>query len=187
MYFEDKGAFTGEVSPSMLNGLCSYVILGHSERRHIFGESDELIGKKVQAAITGGLSPILCVGEKLHDREQGRAGAVVERQLKAGLNGITAPTGLVVAYEPVWAIGTGKAATAQDAQEMSAHIRSLLRSLYGDDFTDNTSLLYGGSVNTENVASIVTQHDVNGALVGGASLTAASFVQLTRNAAKALS
>ena len=183
MHFEKSGAFTGEVSSAMLAGLCKYVVLGHSERRHIFGEADDLVGRKVKAAMAAGLSPILCVGEQLAEREQGRAEAVVERQLRAGLDGITTPRGLVVAYEPVWAIGTGKAATPQDAQQMMAHIRRVLTALQGQAIAANTPFLYGGSVNAENVATFVREPDVNGALVGGASLKADIFVQLARNAA----
>ncbi|MBM3935302.1 MAG: triose-phosphate isomerase [SAR202 cluster bacterium] len=182
VYPEPKGAFTGEVSPAMLSGLCEYVIIGHSERRHILGETDALIARKVEAALKAGLRPILCVGERLQEREQGRAEAVVEEQLRLGLEKAATLQGIVIAYEPVWAIGTGKAATKDDAQSMMAFIRGWLSKKYGVAAGD-TSLLYGGSVNAGNVVDFMRQKDVNGALVGGASLDAAGFVELTRNAA----
>ena len=183
MYYEDKGAFTGEVSASMLAGLCEFVIVGHSERRHIFGETDEAVGKKVEAAVRAGLRPILCVGERLEEREDGSAEVVVERQLRQGLGHATTPEGLVVAYEPVWAIGTGRAATPDDAQSMMAQVRGTLASLFDASVADSVLLLYGGSVTADNVADFVRQEDVNGALVGSASLDAEGFVRLVRNAA----
>ena len=185
MHHEDNGAFTGEVSPLMLADLCQFVILGHSERRQLFSETDELINRKVKAAIGIGLRPILCVGERLADREEGRAEALVEGQLRGCLAGINPPGGLVVAYEPVWAIGTGKAANAQVAQSMMAHVRNVLDSLYGGDAAANIPLLYGGSVNPDNISNFMGQRDVNGALVGGASLDADSFVELVQKGAQA--
>ncbi len=182
VYHESKGAFTGEISPAMLSGLCEYVIIGHSERRHILGEADALISRKLEAVLKSGLKPIFCVGERLHEREQGMAEGVVEEQLRLGLEKVTAIDALVIAYEPVWAIGTGKAATKDDAQTMMGHIRGWLSQKYGAA-ASGTSLLYGGSVNAGNVADFLRQPDVNGALVGGASLDAAGFVELTRNAA----
>ena len=186
MYYEASGAYTGEVSPEMLAGLCRFVILGHSERRHVFGETDASVGKKVVAAAEAGLRPILCVGEKLDEREDGLADVVVEQQVRLGLARMELPGDLVVAYEPVWAIGTGRAATPEDAQAMMAHLRQILSAQYGQSTADRLGLLYGGSVTAENVADFARQRDVDGALVGGASLKADSFVELVRNAAEAL-
>ena len=185
MYHESSGAFTGEIAPTMLADLCSFVILGHSERRYIFGETDDAVGKKVEAAIGVGLVPIMCVGERLEEREGGTAEAVVERHTAQGLSRIDTAGELVLAYEPVWAIGTGKAATADDAQSMMAHIRRILAAKYGQSAAADVSLLYGGSVTADNVADFVGQQDVDGALVGGASLDADGFVGLVRNAASA--
>ena len=183
LHHEDAGAFTGEVSGPMLRGLCDFMIVGHSERRAIFGETDDVVGKKVAAARRAGLRPILCVGERLEEREDGSAEGVVERQLRRGLADAESADGLVVAYEPVWAIGTGRAATPEDAQSMMAHVRRVLASIFGDASAQDVPLLYGGSVTADNVAGFVRQDDVNGALVGGASLSADGFVQLVRNAA----
>ena len=185
LHHEDAGAFTGEVSGPMLKGLCDYVIVGHSERRSIFGETDKLVGRKVEAARRAGLRPILCVGERLQEREDGSAEAVVERQLRRALADAGSIEGLIVAYEPVWAIGTGRAATPDDAQSMMAHVRRVVASVFDAASADGVPLLYGGSVTAENVAGFVLQADVNGALVGGASLSAEGFVQLVRNAAEA--
>ena len=185
MHHESSGAFTGEIAPTMLVDLCRFVILGHSERRYIFGETDDAVSKKVEAAIGVGLVPIMCVGERLEEREGGTAEAVVERQTVQGLSRIDTAGELVVAYEPVWAIGTGKAATADDAQSMMAHIRRTLATKYGESAAGEVSLLYGGSVTADNVAEFVGQQDVDGALVGGASLDADGFVGLVRNAASA--
>ena len=185
LHHEDAGAFTGEVSGQMLSGLCDYVIVGHSERRAMFGEADETVGKKIAAARRAGLRPILCVGERIEEREDGSAEAVVERQLRRALLDAESSDGLVVAYEPVWAIGTGRAATPGDAQSMMAHARRVLASVFDAESADGVPLLYGGSVTADNVAGFVAQDDVNGALVGGASLSADGFVQLVRNAAAA--
>jgi len=182
MYFQEKGAYTGEVSPLMLRGLCQYVILGHSERRHYFGEADELINKKLKAALAWGLKPILCVGERLEEKEKGQAEAVVERQLRGALVGAADPGGLVVAYEPVWAIGTGRAATPADAQAIMGLIRRLLAQLYGNDKAQALRLLYGGSVTKENVAPFLKEQDIDGALVGGASLKAEDFLGIVEQA-----
>ena len=186
MHYEDSGAYTGEISPAMLSGICQFVILGHSERRHLFGETDDLIGRKVEAAASTGLKPILCVGERLQDREGGKAEDVVERQVTLGLERLTSPGTLAVAYEPVWAIGTGVAAKPEDAQAMMAHVRRLLAAHYGEDVASEVSLLYGGSVTADNVADFARQPDVDGALVGGASLDPDGFVALVGNAASAL-
>ena len=184
MHHKPSGAFTGEVSPEMAAELCHYVILGHSERREHFGETDEGVRLKVAAALGAGLKAVVCVGERLEERETGEAEAVVERQLTRALEGLTSSEGLLVAYEPVWAIGTGKAATASDAQTMMAHIRSLLSRLLGSA-SAAVPLLYGGSVTDENVAELVREPDVDGALVGGASLKPDVFVRLVCNAAAA--
>ena len=186
LHHEDEGAFTGEVSGPMLRELCDFVIVGHSERRMIFGETDEVVGKKVLAARRAGLRPIVCVGERLEEREAGSAEVVVERQLSRALALAESSDGLVVAYEPVWAIGTGRAATPDDAQSMMAHVRRVLASIFGDASAEGVPLLYGGSVTADNVAGFVREDDVNGALVGGASLSADGFVQLVRNAAAAV-
>ena len=185
MHHEDGGAFTGEVSPAMLAELCRYVILGHSERRQLFGETDESVNQKVRAALKVGLRPILCVGEQLDERERGSAEATVERQLRRCLAGISDAAGLSVAYEPVWAIGTGRAATPEVAQEMMAHIRSVLGALRPEEPADEVPLLYGGSVNSANISEYMGQPDINGALVGGASLDGDSFVQIAQSAARA--
>ena len=185
MHHQPSGALTGEIAPTMLQGLCDYVILGHSERRQLFGEDDELINRKVQAAFQHGLRPILCVGESLDQRETGQAGTVVSQQLRAGLDGILDITGLVVAYEPVWAIGTGRAATPEVAAEMMGNVISdALRSLH-PEAAGKTPLLYGGSVNPDNIAGFAALDSVHGALVGGASLQADQFVEIARLTAEA--
>ncbi|HEY5630352.1 MAG TPA: triose-phosphate isomerase, partial [Candidatus Limnocylindrales bacterium] len=174
MYFEEKGAFTGEISPLMLQGLCAYVILGHSERRAYFGETDALIGKKLDRALAGGLRPILCVGEVLADREAGRETEVVDTQLKGALAGrdpdALVAAGLVIAYEPVWAIGTGKNARGADAEAMAQAIRASPRSLGWGTLADETPVLYGGSVTSGNIEEFLAEPGVDGALIGGASL-----------------
>ena len=178
MHFEAAGAYTGEVSATMLRSLCHYVILGHSERRQLFGESDETVNRKVHAALAAGLRPIVCVGETLEQREDGQAADVVEGQVLAGVADVHDITDVVVAYEPVWAIGTGRAATPEIAEEiMGGAIRDALRDLFGDD-ADSVPLLYGGSVNPSNAASFAVQPSINGALVGGASLQADQFLQV---------
>ncbi len=184
MYFEEKGAFTGEVSPLMLVELCQYVIIGHSERRHILEEKDSLINKKVKSALKAGLIPILCVGERLEERKPGKAEETVSGQLRQGLNGIASLGSLVVAYEPVWAIGTGKAATTEIAQSIMAHIRDVLSVLYGENQAQDVSLLYGGSVTSENIGPYANEPDINGALLGGASLKARDFVDIARQIAQ---
>ena len=169
----------------MVAELCEYVVLGHSERRQQFGETDESVNLKVKAAFGAGLKPILCVGERVQERDEDRAEAVVERQLQGGLDGIESVGGLVVAYEPVWAIGTGRAATPNVAQDMMGNIRSVLASLYGRETASDVSLLYGGSVQPANASDFMREPDVDGALVGGASLDADSFVEIVRAAAEA--
>ncbi len=185
MHFEGSGAFTGEVSPSMLRDICDYVILGHSERRQIFGETDELVNLKVRAAQEAGLRPILCVGETLDQREQGRASEIVGGQVRAGLKDVVDINDILVAYEPVWAIGTGQAATPEIAGEiMGGAIHGALQGLFGSA-ADQVPLLYGGSVNPGNVASFAALSCVHGALVGGASLQADQFLQVVQATAAA--
>ncbi|MBI2107841.1 triose-phosphate isomerase [Candidatus Woesearchaeota archaeon] len=186
IYFEDKGAFTGEISPLMLKGICKYVIVGHSERRHILNESDELINKKLIAALEHGFTPIFCIGEKLDEREKGMETNVIQNQLKNGLKGISKYKiiKLIIAYEPVWAIGTGKNATPEQAQEMHAFIRSQMKKLCGKEEGDKIRILYGGSVKADNIKSIIMKSDVDGALVGGASLDADGFAKIVRAASE---
>ncbi|HYF77236.1 MAG TPA: triose-phosphate isomerase [Symbiobacteriaceae bacterium] len=183
MYKEVQGAFTGEVSGPMLKDVgCAYVILGHSERRAIFGESDELVGQKVTAAYTHGLIPILCVGETLQEREAGQTDAVNRRQLLAGVAGITPEQArsLIVAYEPVWAIGTGRNCNTTDAQATIAAIRAVLAEKFGQEVADAVRIQYGGSVKPNNIAEYMAQPDIDGALVGGASMEPASFAAICK-------
>ena len=185
MHNEESGAYTGEIAASMLQGLCDYVILGHSERRHLFGETDELVNLKVKAALEKGLLPILCVGETLEQREAGQAHDTVSKQVRAGLAGIVDITGLVVAYEPVWAIGTGQAATPEIAADvMGGAILESLRGLYFEA-ADQVPLLYGGSVNPGNAAAFAAESCIHGSLVGGAALRADQFLEIARLTAEA--
>ncbi len=187
MHWEDSGAFTGEVAAQMLQGLCEYVILGHSERRQLFGETDELINRKIRSALSHGLRPILCVGETLDERESGKAKTVVAEQVRRGLADIVDITSLAVAYEPVWAIGSGLAATPEIAAElMSEGILEVLRELYADAGSE-VPLLYGGSVNPSNIGEFAAQTSIHGALVGGASLQVSQFVQIVNLALAAKS
>jgi triosephosphate isomerase len=186
LYFEPKGAFTGEISPAMLKDVgCTYVLCGHSERRHVICESDELVGKKVAAAISGGLLPILCVGELLEERDSMQTETVVGRHMKTGLAGLSREkmSAVTIAYEPVWAIGTGRTATPQQAQEVHAFIRKLLAGMYGIELAQETRILYGGSVKADNAKELMAQKDVDGLLVGGASLKADEFVRIIQAAA----
>lgn len=188
MHFEMSGAFTGEISPTMLRELfVRYVILGHSERRQLFGETDALINKKVHAALASELKPILCVGETLAERDAGKEKAVLETQLKGSLAGVTAEQMLdvVVAYEPVWAIGTGRNATPEQAQDAHAHVRKVLASLADADTAAKVRIQYGGSVKPANAAVLMGQPDIDGALVGGAALEARSFAEIVKAAAPA--
>lgn len=182
MHFEEKGAFTGEISSLMLRDMCQYVILGHSERRHIFGESDDLVSSKVSAALKHDIDPILCVGELLEERDTGNAQSVVKRQLLAGLSKMSSPHRVVVAYEPVWAIGTGRPATSEDAAEMMEYIRTLLIDKFGQD-GHHTPLIYGGSVTASNILDFVEKSSIDGALVGGASLKSDEFIEIIRTTA----
>ena len=179
--FEKEGAFTGQVSPQMLlDAGCQYVIIGHSERRHGLNETDELLNKKAKTALNAGLEVIFCIGELLVEREANRTESVLHRQLTAGLQGITASQTekLVIAYEPVWAIGTGKVATEQQAQEAHAFVRKTVGTMFGAAVADALVIQYGGSVKPENAAGLMAQPDVDGALVGGASLKADSFLAI---------
>ncbi len=183
MHFEDKGAFTGEVAPPMLDAYgVTHVILGHSERRHIFHETDELINKKVLAALHHRMTPILCVGETQDEHDGGRALDVVLHQLQCGLEGIADDhmTSVAIAYEPVWAIGTGRTATPGQAEAIHGAIRRAILERYGRERADSVRIIYGGSVNDENVDSLVSKPDIDGALVGGASLKADSFARIVR-------
>lgn len=180
-YIESKGAFTGEIAPEMLRDVgCDFVILGHSERRHIFGETDSVINQKVVKALDASLQGILCVGELLEDREAGKTESVVEIQLAGGLKGVTAQqmSKITIAYEPVWAIGTGKTATPDQAQEVHAFIRTWLRNNYSPEISNAVRIQYGGSVKPENAKELMGQPDIDGALVGGASLKADSFASI---------
>ena len=182
MHHQDSGAYTGEISPTMLVNLCEYVIIGHSERRQLFGETDELVNLKVRAALGHGLKPILCVGETLEQRDSGRAADVISGQVRSGLAETQSLdiTGLIVAYEPVWAIGTGQAATPEIAAEiMGGPVAEALSSIFGGG-GENIPLLYGGSVNAGNIADFAAQSCIHGALVGGASLQAESFIDIAR-------
>jgi triosephosphate isomerase len=178
MYWEKAGAYTGEVSPTMLAGLVEYVIIGHSERRQYFGETDETVNKKVKAALAAGLTPIICVGENLAENERGETAPVVGRQTRAAYGGLTADDAAktIIAYEPVWAIGTGKAATPAGANAViGLHIRGALAELFSSQVADSLRVQYGGSVTAANAADLMVQPDIDGALVGGASLKPAEF------------
>ena len=184
VYSEDSGAFTGEVSAPMLKDIgCTYVIIGHSERRQYFGETNDSVNQKVKAALAHDLKPIICVGELLEEREAGQTEAVIESHVTGGVAGLSAADLLscVIAYEPVWAIGTGKTATPDQAQEVHNFIRGLLIEAYSMEVASQICIQYGGSVKPENAAELIGQPDVDGALVGGASLDAESFAQIVRN------
>lgn len=175
------GPHTGEVTPGMLKDAgCRYVIIGHSERRQFYGETDDSVNRKAKAALAGGLLAIVCVGETLEQREAGNANSVIDIQLACGLNGLTVADmeRIIIAYEPVWAIGTGKTATPEQAQEMHGHIRACLEKAHGKSVSESVRILYGGSVKPDNISELMQQPDVDGALVGGASLEAASFAKI---------
>lgn len=179
LYFEKEGAFTGEISGAMLRALgCTYVLVGHSERRHVIGEKGELLAKKLRAALGSALRPIYCVGEVLEEREAGKAADVVTKQVREVLEGLSREefSRIVVAYEPVWAIGTGKTATPKDASEMHAVIRSVAAELFGREAADETVILYGGSVKPGNAVELLAENEIDGVLIGGASLDAGSFL-----------
>ena len=176
-HFEDSGAFTGEISPAMLAGVCKYTILGHSERRQYFGETNELVGQKLRGALKHNLTVILCVGETLTQREQGVTDQIIGAQLEGALSGLREPN-MVVAYEPVWAIGTGLPATGEMANEVAGFIREHLNAFGSSEWVEALPILYGGSVNAGNFAEYIGQPDVDGALVGGASLKADEFAKI---------
>lgn len=186
LHWEESGAFTGEVSPQMVKEFCNFVIIGHSERRAYFGDTDETVNLKTKAAIAAGLTPIVCVGETLEENEASQTESVVSRQVKKGLDGISKDeaASLVVAYEPVWAIGTGKAASAQQANDIiGGVVRSNLSAAFGSEVADQIRILYGGSVKGSNAGEFFSQSDVDGGLIGGASLKAEDFVQIVEAAA----
>ena len=186
MHWETRGAFTGEVSPLMLAGLCDYVIIGHSERRQLFGETDESVNKKIKGALAHRLTPIVCVGENLQQNEAGETAAFVGGQVKAAFEGISPEQAatMIVAYEPIWAIGTGKNADPATANSIiGLSIRGALAQLYGEDVAQQIRVQYGGSVKPDNIANFMAQPDIDGALVGGASLAVESFLPLVKAAA----
>ncbi len=183
MYPKDSGAFTGEISPLMLKAIgVEHVILGHSERREYFGETDEFINAKVKAALAHGITPILCIGEKLEERESGKTAEVNSRQIKGGMAGLTTEEAkkVVVAYEPVWAIGTGKTATPEMAQETHKEIRGVVAEMFGAEVAEGMVIQYGGSMNAANAADLMAQPDIDGGLVGGASLDAKTFAVVVK-------
>jgi triosephosphate isomerase len=185
LYFEREGAFTGEVSATMIKDAgATHVIIGHSERRRLFGETDASVNRKLRAALTAGLTAIVCIGETLDERETGATLAILDRQIRAGLDGLSGDelAALIVAYEPVWAIGTGRNATAAEAGEAHAHIRARLRQWFGGAPADRCRILYGGSVKPENIRELAGLEDVDGALVGGASLEARTFFEIVSRA-----
>ena len=187
-HWEDQGAFTGEVSPPQLKETgCRYVLVGHSERRQFFGETDQTVNLKIKAALSHELIPILCVGESLEEREEGRTTATVGRQLMEGLDGLTEDQfgRIVLAYEPIWAIGTGLTATPEQAQEVHGYIRDKLSENYGNSACSCAIILYGGSVKPANTFSLLKEKDINGALVGGASLESGSFIEIVKEAIRA--
>ena len=183
LFWEEKGAFTGEIAPPMLKEVgCHYVILGHSERRQFFGETDETVNRKIKATLRQGLKVIFCIGETLKEREEGKTFAVIERQLTGGLKDISKEEmrNIVVAYEPVWAIGTGKTATPEQAEEVHRFIRKKLGELYSKEIAEEVRIQYGGSVTPENVKGLMGQENIDGALVGGASLKSETFSKIVR-------
>jgi triosephosphate isomerase len=184
MYFEAKGAYTGEISPVMLRELCQFVILGHSERRWYFGETDEIVSNKVKAALANKLRPILCVGERLEENEAGKTKEVVSRQVNAALSGIEPVRDLVIAYEPVWAIGTGKAASGKQAAATIQFIRDVVAKLWNESTAQDLRIIYGGSVTSANIAEFISHTEIDGALVGGASLKAEEFVGIVEKTAE---
>ena len=186
MHFEKKGAFPGEISADMVKDAgASYVIIGHSERRQFFGETDATVNRKVQAALAADLVPIVCIGETLSEREGGQTPTVLDRQIKDGLDGLSGDqvAEIIIAYEPVWAIGTGKTATPEEADEAHRHIRTRLRQWFGGAAADACRIQYGGSVKPDNIKALIGLPDVDGALVGGASLEVQSFLEIVRGAA----
>ncbi len=187
MHWEEQGAYTGEVSPLMLKGVADLVIIGHSERRQYFGETDETVNRKIKAALAHGLTPIVCVGESLEQNEAGETEEFVSSQVRAAFEGVTAERarGVIVAYEPIWAIGTGRAATPEDANRIIGEVvRATLAALYGDAVAQAMRIQYGGSINPKNIRELMEQPEIDGGLVGGASLKAEDFITLVRVAAE---
>jgi triosephosphate isomerase len=184
MYFETAGAYTGEISALMVRELCEFVILGHSERRSYFGETDEIVNKKVKAALANKLKPILCVGERLAENEAGKTEKVLNRQVTAALDGVGSTSDLVIAYEPVWAIGTGKAASGKQAAVTIQFVRDVVAKLWNRSTAQDLRILYGGSVTRANIAEFVSQPEIDGALVGGASLKAEECVSIVQQTAE---
>ncbi|MFC1983948.1 triose-phosphate isomerase [Chloroflexota bacterium] len=184
IYFEEKGAYTGEISPLMLAELCEFVIIGHSERRQYFNETGQIVNKKIQAALRVGLKPILCIGEKLEENEAGKTEEIVTGQLKAALAGLDSLSGLIIAYEPIWAIGTGRAATGEQANETIGLIRHNITGLYDKETAQDIRILYGGSVTDANADEFMRQTEIDGALVGGASLKADQFLSIVKQTAE---
>ena len=181
LYYEEKGAFTGEISPEMLTDAgVKYVVIGHSERRQYFNETDETVNKKVKKALAYDITPIMCVGESLEEREAEKTKEIVKDQTMKGLEGLTNEqvSSLVIAYEPIWAIGTGKTASSQDANEVIAYIREVVKDMYSEEVSEEVRIQYGGSVKPSNVEEIMNESDIDGALVGGASLEASDFTAL---------
>ena len=187
LFFAEKGAYTGEVSPLMVAELCEYVIIGHSERRQYFHETGDVVNKKIAAAMQAGVKPILCVGESLEENEAGKTSSVISKQLKDSLDGVGKLGELVIAYEPVWAIGTGKSATGKQAGETIAFIRQNIAGAYGKEAAGEIRILYGGSVSSANAAEFMQQPEIDGALVGGASLKASEFISIVSQASAAKS
>jgi len=187
MHYKERGAYTGEVSPLMLQDVgCRYVILGHSERRGYFGETNELVNKKLKTALSFEFTPIVCVGEKLEERKEGKATEIVDSQVRKCLQGISPEEmeRVVIAYEPVWAIGTGETATPFQAEEMHGFIRGILKELYGEGLASSVRIQYGGSVKPENIEDLMKEEDIDGALVGGASLNADSFARIVKGSSR---
>jgi len=183
LFYEEKGAFTGEISPLMLKEIgCQYVIIGHSERRQFFGETDETVNRRIKAAPGQGLKAIFCIGETLKEREEGKTFSVIERQVEGGLRGIGEEEvkNMVIAYEPVWAIGTGKTATPEQAEEVHRFIRERLARLFSREIAERIRIQYGGSVTPENIKGLMNQENIDGALVGGASLKSETFSKIVR-------
>ncbi len=184
LYFEEKGAYTGEISPLMLAGLCQFVIIGHSERRQYFSESGEITNKKIRAALQAELQPILCIGENLAEKEAGQTEQVITSELTAALSGLGDVSGLLIAYEPIWAIGSGKAASGEQANETAGFIRRSVARLCSPKVAEGIRILYGGSVTEANTAEFMQQPEIDGALVGGASLKANQFLSIVKQAAE---
>ena len=185
VYPEPAGAYTGEISPQMLQSLgCRWCSCGHSERRQLFGEPDEVINRKVKAVLDAGLTPILCVGESAEERQNGQTASIVQREVEAGLSGVSAEEAarLVIAYEPIWAIGAGQAATAAEAEEVCSWIRECMFRCFGTEVSGQVRILYGGSVNGRNVSDFLKEPDIDGALIGGASLRAEEFISMYNRA-----